>query len=163
MSLSPPDDARVGYGERLWLLLGQLCGGAAAVAAQLALFGEVGPMATVAGVGLGAALVFWRGVARGLTRARLFGLARSSFVGCGVAGGALYGLCLWAWPARMGEAAAHPWRAVAAFALLAAAVGGITAVIVGDLFAWRAGGYEGEPPRPPPARPPRHKKSRGPS
>jgi hypothetical protein len=144
-----PEDRLVGLSERLWMPVSQLLGLVAAVALQLAALGTVGPIATLAGAGAGAALFFAlirRRDPRWLNRPRLFSLAGSTFGGMGLLGALAYLGCLWLIPEKMGEVVQHPFKAALAFGLIAAVVGGICTVIVGDLFAWRTGGYKGEPP-----------------
>lgn len=151
-----PEDKRIGPGARVAMPVSQLLGMAAAVAAQLGATGTVGPIATLAGAGVGAALFFAlirRREPRWLNRPRLFSLGGSTFAVMGVLGGLAYLASLRIFPEKMGEVVEHPAKAALAFGLIAAVIGGICTVIVGDLFAWRTGGYGGEPPLKRPRRP----------
>ncbi len=142
-----PVPSDVSIGDRMGLAFGQLGGAAASIGLQLLVMGSIGPIATVIGVCLGGALFFARqGHVRPgwLTRPRLFKLAAGSLVQLGLLGGALYLELIFHSPQSMGNLIEHPYKASAVFALLCAVVGGISTVIVGDLFAWRRGGYTGE-------------------
>lgn len=146
----------MGVGPRVLLPSLQFVTAAAAVALQVSFFGGVGPLGTATGAGVGAAAFFWamqRREATWINRPRVLSLGVSTFGVMGVLGALCYLACLTWIPQHMGSVVEHPVRAVFAFGLMAAMMGGILAIVVGDLFAWRAGGYHGEAPLKAPRRP----------